>query len=228
MRNDNYIETKIISLVPEEMPERAPYHLLCSIAAPRPIAWVSTINTAGVPNLAPFSFYNAVAGFPPTIMFSVSYRAQRKPRTKDTLRNVQEVGEFVSHVVDEELAAAMILTSADFSPDVDEFAIAELEVVPSVDVRPLRIAAAAVALECKVTQIVPIKGATNVMVLGQVMRFHVRKDLLRSNGLVDTMKMKPISRLGGPVEYSKIGELFHLNVPDPDEILQNRMKGESK
>ena len=210
----------MITLVPEQMEARAPYHLLTSIAAPRPIAWVSTINAMGVPNLAPFSFYNAVAGFPPTIMFSVSYRVRKKPRIKDTLRNVEDVGEFVSHVVDEELADAMILTSADLPPGVNEFEIAKLEAVPSIDVRPPRIAAAPVAMECRVTQIVPVEGATNVMVLGRVLRFHIRDDLLRSNGLVDTMKMKPITRLGGSVEYSTIGKLFHLEIPNPDTLLQ--------
>jgi len=210
----------MITLVPEAMPERAPYHLLTSIAAPRPIAWVSTVNSDGVPNLAPFSFYNAVAGFPPTIMFSVSYRVRKEPREKDTLRNVQQVGEFVSHVVDEKLAEAMILTAADFPPGMNEFEIAGLETVPSIDVRPPRIAAAPVALECRVTQIVPVEGATNVMVLGRVLRFHVREDLLRPNGLVDTMKMKPITRLGGSVEYAKIGELFHLEIPAVEQILE--------
>jgi flavin reductase (DIM6/NTAB) family NADH-FMN oxidoreductase RutF len=204
---------KMISMTPETMEARAPYHLLTSIAAPRPIAWVSTINADGVPNLAPFSFYNAVAGFPPTIMFSVSCRVRTEPRIKDTLRNVQEVGEFVSHVVDEELAAAMILTAADWSPGRNEFEIAGLQAVPSIDVRPPRIALAPVAMECKVIQIVPVEGATNVMVLGRVLRFHVREDLFRRNGLVDTIKMRPISRMGGPVEYAKIGELFHLEIP---------------
>ena len=101
---------KMVTLIPESMEARAPYHLLTSIAAPRPIAWVSTISVEGVPNIAPFSFYNAVAGFPPTIMFSISYRVRTKPQEKDTLRNVREVGEFVSHVVDEEMAGAMIKT----------------------------------------------------------------------------------------------------------------------
>lgn len=82
----------MISFVPSEMAGAAPYHLLTSIVAPRPIAWVSTIGFNGVSNLAPFSFFNAVAGFPPTIMFSVSYR-RKEPKEKDTLRNVQEVGE---------------------------------------------------------------------------------------------------------------------------------------
>jgi flavin reductase (DIM6/NTAB) family NADH-FMN oxidoreductase RutF len=206
----------MISLKPEMMAARAPYHLLTSIAAPRPIAWVSTVNAAGVPNLAPFSFYNAVAGFPPTIMFSVSYRVQRQPREKDTLRNVKEVGEFVSHVVDESLAEAMILTAADWPSGENEFEIAGLEAIPSLDVRPPRIAAAPVAMECQVSQIVPVEGSTNVMVLGRVLRFHIREDLLRSNGLIDTVKMKPISRMGGPVEYTRIGEMFHLEIPEMD------------
>jgi flavin reductase (DIM6/NTAB) family NADH-FMN oxidoreductase RutF len=208
----------MISLVPEMMAARAPYHLLTSIAAPRPIAWVSTVNAAGVPNLAPFSFYNAVAGFPPTIMFSVSYRVQRQPREKDTLRNVQEVGEFVSHVVDESLANAMILTAADWPPEENEFELAGLETIPSLDVRPPRIATAPVAMECRVTQIVPVEGSTNVMILGRVLRFHIREDLFRANGLVDTIEMKPVSRMGGPVEYARIGELFHLEIPDPDHL----------
>jgi len=204
---------KMVTLIPESMEARAPYHLLTSIAAPRPIAWVSTISVEGVPNIAPFSFYNAVAGFPPTIMFSISYRVRTKPKEKDTLRNVREVGEFVSHVVDEEMAGAMIKTSADYPYGVSEFEIAGLETLPSMEVKPLRVARAPVAMECHVTQIIPVEGATNVMILGKVLRFHIREDLYRSNGLVDTMRMKPITRLGGPVEYAKIGELFHLKIP---------------
>ncbi len=211
------MNNNMLTFIPEEMALRAPYHLLTSIAAPRPIAWVSTINKAGKPNLAAFSFYNAVAGFPPTIMFSVSYRATREPRVKDTLRNVQEeVPEFVCHVVDEANADAMILSSVDFQPDVNEFEVAKLTAVPSVDVRPFRVAEAPVAMECRATQIIPVEGSTNVMVLGRVLRFHVREDLYRESGLVDTVKMKPIMRCGGAVEYTKIGELFHLSVPDPD------------
>ncbi|MGW8251923.1 MAG: flavin reductase family protein, partial [Anaerolineales bacterium] len=160
--------------------------------------------------------------FPPTIMFSVSYRVRKQPREKDTLRNVQETGEFVSHVVDEQMAEAMILTAADFPPGLDEFELAELQTVPSIDVKPPRIALAPVAMECRVTQIVPVEGATNVMVLGRVLRFHVREDLLRPNGLVDTMKMKPITRLGGPLEYARIGDLFHLEIPDAEQIIAGR------
>jgi flavin reductase (DIM6/NTAB) family NADH-FMN oxidoreductase RutF len=203
----------MLSFVPEEMTDPAPYHLLTSVVAPRPIAWVSTISANGVPNLAPYSFFNAVAGFPPTIMFSVAYR-RKEPREKDTLRNIKEVDEFVCHVVDEALSEAMIQTAIELPYEVNEFETASLETSPSIDVRPFRIANAPVAMECQVTQIVPVEGATNVMVLGRVVRFHVRKDLYRPDlGLVDTVQMKPITRLGGPIEYTKIGELFHLPLP---------------
>uniref|UniRef100_A0ACD5GNH4 Flavin reductase family protein n=1 Tax=Desertifilum tharense IPPAS B-1220 TaxID=1781255 RepID=A0ACD5GNH4_9CYAN len=94
-----------------EMVDPAPYHLLTSIVAPRPIAWISTISAEGIPNLAPYSFYNAVAGFPPTLMFSVSYR-RKEPKEKDTLRNVQETGEFVCHVVNEAMVRCDV---ADFA-----------------------------------------------------------------------------------------------------------------
>ncbi|MCB9420021.1 MAG: flavin reductase family protein [Ardenticatenaceae bacterium] len=203
----------MISFVPAEMADAAPYHLLTSIVAPRPIAWISTIGADNVPNLAPFSFFNAVAGFPPTIMFSVSYR-RREPREKDTLRNVRQVGEFVCHIVDEVAAEAMARTAMDWPAEVDEMREVGLTAVPSTDIRPPRAAEAPVAMECKVTQIIPVAGATNVMVLGQVLRFHLRQELYRPElGLIDTIAMKPITRLGGPVEYTKIGELFHLPVP---------------
>ena len=210
------MEQKMLTLVPEAMPERSPYHLLTSICAPRPIIWISTINALGAPNLAPFSFYNAVAGFPPTIMFSVSYRVRKIPREKDTLRNVQQVGEFVAHVVDEAMTDPMLISGADWPNSVNEFEAANLKSVPSIDVRPPRVVGPPVAMECRVTQIVPVEGSTNVMVLGRVLRFHIREDLYRSNGLVDTVAMKPLARLGGAVEYSKIGELTLLNCPEID------------
>ncbi len=203
----------MLTLVTAEMDNPAPYHLLTSVVAPRPIAWVSTISAAGMPNLAPYSFFNAVAGFPPTVMFSVAYR-RSEPREKDTLINVKEIGEFVCHVVDEPLAEAMVKTAVDLPHGISEFDAVGLKAVPATEVRPLRLEAAPVAMECRVTQIVPVEGATNVMVLGQVLRFHIRKDLYRSHlGLVDTVQMQPITRLGGPVEYTKIGELIHLQTP---------------
>jgi flavin reductase (DIM6/NTAB) family NADH-FMN oxidoreductase RutF len=205
----------MLTFVTEEMIDPAPYRLLTSIVAPRPIIWVSTVDRDGTPNLAPFSFYTAVAGFPPTIMFSVSYR-RREPREKDTLRNARDTGEFVGHVVDEAAAAAMVKTAVEWPPGRNEFEIAGLPVESCVSVRPPRIAGAPVALECRVTQIIPVEGATNVMILGRVVRFHIRESLYRPDlGLVDTVAMRPVARCGGAVEYTHVGELFHLAIPEP-------------
>jgi len=203
----------MLSFAPSDMEDPAPYHLLTSIVAPRPIAWISTITKNDAPNLAPFSFFTAVAGFPPTIMFSVSFR-RKEPRVKDTLNNVSEVAEFVCHIVDEDMAAAMVKTAMDWPADINEMDAAGLTAVPSDDIKPLRVLEAPVAMECKVTQIIPVENATNVMVLGCILRFHIRDDLYRPElGLVDTVAMRPITRLGGPVEYTRIGELFYLPVP---------------
>lgn len=211
--------THMLTFVPSEMVDPAPYRLLTSIVAPRPIAWVSTVDEQGSPNLAPFSFYNAVAGFPPTIMFSVSYR-RREPREKDTLLNVRATGEFVCHVVDEAACEAMVKTAVEWPPEVNEIEFADLPTVPSVDVRPPRIATAPVAMECKATQIIPVEGATNVMILGRVLRFHIRESIYRPDiGLVDTVLMNPVTRLGGAVEYTHIGKLFHLSIPSREELL---------
>ncbi len=204
----------MLSFVSANMVGTAAYHLLTSIVAPRPIAWISTISSQGKTNLAPYSFFNAVAGFPPTIMFSVSSR-RREPHEKDTLRNVREVDEFVCHIVDESMAQAMVKSAADYAAEVSEFEVLHLDTVASIDVRPLRLADTPVAMECKVTQIIPVEGATNTMVIGRVIRFHVRSDLYRTSlGLVDTTAMKPIMRLGGSIEYTKIGELLTLRIPE--------------
>ena len=207
----------MLTFIPSDMVDPAPYRLLTSIVAPRPIAWVSTVNAQGVPNLAPFSFYNAVAGFPPTIMFSVSYR-RAEPREKHTLRNIRATGEFCCHVVDEDSAEAMIRTAVDWPDEYNEIELAGLQAVACDDVRPPRLASAPVAMECVVTQIIPVEGATNVMVLGRVLRFHIEESLYRPEvGLVDTVKMRPVTRLGGAIEYTRIGELIHLTVPSLEE-----------
>jgi flavin reductase (DIM6/NTAB) family NADH-FMN oxidoreductase RutF len=202
-------ESNMISMRPSDMPAREAYLLTVSTITPRPIAWVSTISAEGVTNLAPFSFFNAVSGSPPTVMFSVG---QREGVAKDTLRNVDETGEFVVNLVDEAHAQAMNLTAGNWEYGQSEFEAAELEAIPSIDVKPPRVAGVPVALEAKVTQLVPVKDSASVMVLGQIVRFHVREDLLLGGGLVDNAKMKLITRLGG-AGYMKTGEVFEMQRP---------------
>ncbi len=199
----------MLSISPADLEPRAAYRLLISVVVPRPIGWASTIGTDGTLNLAPFSFFNAIGGAPLTVMISVG---RRKGNLKDTLRNAQETGEYVINIVNEELAAAMNETSGEWAYEVNEFDRAKLTPVPSIEVKPPRVAEAPIALECKVTQIVPVLDTTYTLILGRVLRFHIRSDLLRPNGLVDAMLLKPVARLGGD-EYATIGRVFEMKRP---------------
>jgi flavin reductase (DIM6/NTAB) family NADH-FMN oxidoreductase RutF len=211
----------MISFVPDEMERRDAYRLMTSVIVPRPIAWVSTISVNGIPNLAPYSFFNGVGGQPPTVMFSVSQRrGGGKSKVKDTLRNAQETGEFVVNLVDEALAEAMNLTAGEYSYEVDEFEIANLETVASIDVKPPRVNGTPIAMEAKVTQIVPVEGTTNTMVLGRVVRYHIREGLVRPNGTVDPVAFGPVGRLGSD-EYASLGKVFSMIRP----IIEESPKG---
>ncbi len=207
------MENRWLSFVPDEMEPRDAYRLMLSLIVPRPIAWVSTLSPDGAPNLAPYSFYTGVSGNPPVVLFSVSPRSARLGGgEKDTLRNVRATGEFVVNLVAEPLAEAMNQTSGEYPPGVDEFAQAGLTAAPSVDVRPPRVAEAPAALECRLHQLVPVEGSGSVMVLGRVVRYHVRADLHRESGLVDAAALRPVARLGGS-EYAALGEVFSLERP---------------
>jgi flavin reductase (DIM6/NTAB) family NADH-FMN oxidoreductase RutF len=201
--------TTMQTIVPQDLSPQDAYKLLASLIIPRPIAWVSTLGQDGTANLAPFSFFNAVAGNPPTVMVSIG---SRKDAPKDTLRNIRETGEFVVNLVNQELAPAMNLTAKEYEYVVNEFAAVGLEPAPSLDVHPPRVAAAAAAMECRATQFVPIQGSNYTMVLGQVLRYHLRDGLLRPNGLVDSARLQPVARMGG-AEYTTLGPVFELARP---------------
>jgi flavin reductase (DIM6/NTAB) family NADH-FMN oxidoreductase RutF len=197
------------SIDPIGLPPRDMARLLNSLVVPRPVAWVSTLDANGVRNLAPFSFFNAVGSNPPLVMISVGSRAGQP---KDTLRNLQDLGEMVIHIADESLAEALNLTSGEYDPSVDEFALAGLEVAPCAVVRPPRIAQAPIALEVKLVQLVPVPPTGYTLLIGQVVYVHLRDGLLRPNGLVDAQLLRPIARLGGS-EYTTIGEVFKMERP---------------
>lgn len=193
-----------------ELGSKDAYKLLTSAVIPRPIAWVSTVSTEGVPNLAPYSFFNAVAGDPLTVMFAPSVKGDGSP--KDSLKNAQDTGEFVVNLADEPLAEALNHTSGAFAHGVSEFAEAGLEAAPSSLVRPPRVAAAPVALECRVSQLVPVAGSSSVLILGRVLTLHVREELLGDDGFIVAERFRPVARLGRD-EYTALGRVFRLGRP---------------
>jgi len=192
---------------------REGYRLLTSIVVPRPIAWVSSMGLDGSMNLAPYSFFNAVGNAPPTIMISIG---ERKGNIKDTLRNITETKEFVVHIADETLSEKMVHTSGDWPYGASEFEQTGLERIPSILVKPPRVKDAPVAMEVKATQIIPVKGTVSTMVLGHIVCFHVRQDLLLENGSVDPNLLKPVARLGG-TEYATLGKIFSMMRPKVEE-----------
>ena len=170
--------------------------VLTGVVVPRPIAFVSTISTDGIVNLAPYSFFNAVAYDPPTIVFSSSRRAPSKE--KDTLANIEDTGEFVVNIVVDDIAEAMNKTAAEYPADVSEFEIAGLTSAPSDRVKAPRVAESPVNMECRLIQVVPIGSGDHAhgLVIGEVVWMHVRDDII-SGHRINHQVLKPTGRLAG-------------------------------
>jgi flavin reductase (DIM6/NTAB) family NADH-FMN oxidoreductase RutF len=191
---------------PQFLSPHAMHGLVLSTVMPRPIAFISTVSADGVLNLAPFSCFAPVATAPPLLGVSIS---SRDGQPKDTLRNAREAGEFVVNVVSEELAEKMVQTSGEYPPEVDEFALAGLTPVPSDLVKPPRVGESPVSFECRLERV--LEFGENSFVVGQILRVHVRDDVLTA-GRVDPMKLRPLGRLGGDA-YSLLREIRHIPRP---------------
>jgi flavin reductase (DIM6/NTAB) family NADH-FMN oxidoreductase RutF len=193
------------------------YKLMIGAIVPRPIAFVSSLDGHGVRNLAPFSFFNGVSAAPPVVLFCATVRREDPERGlgphKDTLLNIIATREFVINVVTESIAEKMNLTSAQVPPDVDEFELSGLTPLPSELVKPPRVAESPVQMECRLRQIVEISEQLHgsAIVLGDVLRFHVREDLVE-NFRIDADKLAAIGRMGGPT-YVRTRDRFDLERP---------------
>ena len=195
---------------PQAWPQREVSKLLNATVVPRPIAWVSTISEAGVPNLAPFSFFNAVCSNPPTLLFCTSFRAVDGAQ-KDTFNNVRATGEFVVNFVSEQLAEAMNITAVEAPPDVNEFERADLTATPSVKVKPPRVAESLAHFECRLYDIIPIGegvGSGNI-VIGTIVHMHFNDAIFRQGNYIDFQTFKPVGRLTGSA-YCNVQDVFHL------------------
>ena len=200
---------------PQSFGHTAVYKLLIGCVVPRPIAWVSSLDAGGVRNLAPFSYFMAITDDPPTIAFSSSLRGERGTARskKDTLRNVEATREFVINVVDDALAEQMNLTSGDYPPEVDEFALAGLTAAPSVKVTPPRVADAPINMECRLVRIIPVGNAPANLVIGEIVHFHVRDGLYdAATGRIDLHRLQPVGRLAGNL-YTHVHDIFEMKRP---------------
>jgi flavin reductase (DIM6/NTAB) family NADH-FMN oxidoreductase RutF len=191
----------MLSFNPAECQPRQVYKLLTGMIVPRPVALVSTMSREGVANLAPFSFFCGVGSVPPTVLFCPALREEGSAETgqpKDTLRNVEETGEFVVNVVSEAIAAGANEASANVPPEVDEFPLSRLTPIASEAVRPPRVAESPAQMECKLAQVIYTGHAprSGVIVLGEVVRFHVRAELVE-DFRIDPTGLKAVGRMAG-------------------------------
>ena len=191
---------------------RDAYQALIGIVTPRPIAWVTTVDSDGRVNLAPFSFYNAFGANPPIVVFSPVLK--RDGSRKDSLRNVEATGQFVLNAAVEPLAERVNLSSKELPYGKSEAELAGLALAPSVKVKPPRVAASPAHLECKLLHIVPIGSGPSAgnLVIGEVLLIHIDDDVLDASGQVDPRKLRTIARLGGDY-YSRSTDLFEMRRP---------------
>lgn len=206
-----------VALDPAALSHEACHKLSIGTVVPRPIAWTSTVNADGQVNLAPFSYFMACHSYVPALALSIGSRGGQP---KDSRANIGATGEFVVNLVDEQLLPAMNLSAADFPPDVDEAAVAGLELLPSVKVRPPRVAASPIQIECRVLHALDLGEAPRVSTLfvGQILMWHVREDLLGPDYKVDQAALQAVARMGGPY-YTVARDPFALQIPDWRQVL---------
>lgn len=203
-------------LDPEELAERERYKLLIGTIVPRPIAWVSTMGANGVANLAPFSYFTIASTNPMTLLFCPQIPGSGGG-AKDTLRNIEQVPEFVINLTNEETAEAMNLTATSLPYGQSEFQWAHVTPAPSQTLRVPRVAEAPVSFECTLLQIVTVsqEPGGGSIVLGQVQAIHIREDIY-VDGYVRLEVLKPIGRLAG-TGYTRVTDIFDMvRVPPPN------------
>ncbi len=192
-----------------ELDANAAHRLLKACIAPRPIAWVSTVDEQGRPNLAPYSCFTFVALDPPTIALSFELRADGSP--KDTLRNIELTRQFVVHPVPEVLVEPMNATAQDLPPGESEFAHVGVETTPSEQVKPPRVARAPIAMECVAVDLREVGRSKHTLLLGEVVLFQMDDAVVR-DGVPDPRLWRPVARLDGNA-YTGLGDVVELPRP---------------
>ena len=194
-----------MQLDPADLAAEESYKLITGIVVPRPIAWVSTLSSRGVVNLAPFSAFTFVSPKPPMLAISVGRKADVY---KDTAHNILSTEEFVVHIADSTLMNAVHESSVEFPADVSEIEELGLETLASQRIRPPRVARAPIAMECRFRQCIEFGETRSRLIVGEVVLFHIRDDLLRA-GKIATEALDPIARIAGP-NYARLGEIHTL------------------
>jgi len=188
-----------------------PHNPFNAIVTPRPIGWISTRGADGSENLAPYSFFNAVAYVPPQVMFASTSAKEDRGDTKDSVANIRETGVFCVNVVEYAMRDVMNQTSGPWPKETDEFELAGIARAECAEIACSRVVGAPANLECRLSQIVKLEGAANFAVFGEVVGVHLRDDCL-ADGEFDVLAFNPLTRMGYR-DYSVIREKFSLKRP---------------
>ena len=204
----------MVSFIPQDLTTGTLHSYLLSAVAPRPIAFASTIDKDGNPNLSPFSFYNVFSANPPILIFSPAKRV-RDNTTKHTLENVEAIKEVVINVVNFDMVHQMSLTSTEYPEGVNEFEKAGLTMLPSDHIKPFRVAESTVQFECKVNEIIKLgtEGGAGNLVICEVVKLHISEDVLNSDQTINQEALDLVARAGGSY-YSRAKKGF-FEIPKP-------------
>jgi len=190
---------------PADLDAETAYRLITGVVVPRPIAWVTSLSGSGVVNLAPFSAFMFVSPKPPMLAISVGRKAGIY---KDTAQNILNNEEYVIHIADSSLMTAVHESSTEHPPDVSEVEQLGLATLPSERIKVPRLAAAPIAMECRLRQCLEFGDTRSRLIVGEVLVFHIRDGLLQ-NGKIETAALDPIARIAGP-RYARLGEIVTL------------------
>ena len=190
--------SETVTILPSELPTPRLHGYLLGAVGPRPIAFASTMDAKGKPNLSPFSFFNVFSANPPVLIFSPARRV-RDNTTKHTLENVLETREVVINIVDYDMVQQMSLASTEYAQGENEFLKAGLTMVPSDLVSPFRVGESPVQFECRVTKVEPLgkEGGAGNLIFSEVVCIHIRKEVLDAEGNIDQYKIDQVARMGG-------------------------------
>jgi len=205
----------IKSIDPAELETKEVHKILLSSIAPRPIAFVSTIDAKGSVNLSPFSYFNVFSSNPPILIFSPSRRV-RDNTTKHTLENAKETKEVVINIVNHSIVEQMSKSSSEYDKGVNEFIETGLTQVPSLKVKPPRVLESPISFECNVNNIVSLgdSGGAGQLIIAKVVQIHINKDYLDSEGNIDSEKLDLVARMGGDW-YTRVNKDSMFKIPKP-------------
>ena len=194
-----------MKILADSMSPEQTYKLLTGIVVPRPIAWVSTLSTAGLINVAPFSCYTIVSNMPPMIGINIGRKAGVR---KDTAINILSNNNFVVNIADETLLEPLHQSAGEYPPEVSEAQLLKLDTLPGESIPTPRLADAPISMECQLHSVTPYGDTGAEFFVGEIKVLHIRDSLL-NNGKIETTHLRPICRLGGP-NYATLGEVVTL------------------